>query len=111
MDKEDKAEDEEMFSPPFGIGMVGSIDNFQKRISEYGDATKRAEAVGALIEKDSAEAVRQARQLPEVIRSEALALIALRTVQKDPALAQSVVEPVWPRWNAPADWEVAFWRW
>ena len=87
-----KDDEEEVFSPPFGIGMADSFESFQQRINDYGKAAKQAGSIAQLLKKDPAEAVRVAVGLPEIIRAEALAVIASAVLAKDPALATSVVD-------------------
>ena len=85
-------DEDDLFSPPFGIGMADNMDSFQKKIGEYGAALKQAQRVGDLLKKDPAEAVRLARGLPDLIRAEALAAIASSVTATDLALASSVVD-------------------
>jgi hypothetical protein len=84
--------DDEPFSPPFGIGMGDNFDAFRRSLDEYGKAMKQAEKITELTKKDPGEAVRVARTLPEMIRAEALAVIASAVVTKDAALATSIVD-------------------
>lgn len=84
--------DDGPFSPPFGIGMADNLEGFQRSIEEYGRAEKQAEKVAELVKKDPAEAVRLARTLPDILRAEALAVIASAVITKDPVLAMSVVD-------------------
>ena len=72
--------------------MGENFDAFRRSLDEYGKAAKQAEKVTELMKKDPGEAVRVARTLPEMIRAEALAVIASAVVTKDAALATSIVD-------------------
>ncbi|HEX2727354.1 MAG TPA: hypothetical protein VHN20_16150 [Beijerinckiaceae bacterium] len=89
---ENKTEDDEPFSPPFGIGMAADLDSFRREIGEYTKAAKQAQRVSKALASDPSEAVRLARELPESIRAEALAVIASTMVAKDPAFAGGVLD-------------------
>ena len=89
---ETKDDANDSFSPPFGIGMADNMEGFHRAIDEYGKAEKQAERIVEVMKKDPAEAVRLARTLPDIVRAEALAVIASAVLAKDPAHAASIVD-------------------
>jgi hypothetical protein len=92
LEANDSDDDDDPFYPPFGIGLAENMDGFQKRIEDFLQAKKQADKLADAMKKDPAEAVRLARELPDQIRAEALAIIAGRVQEKDPEMAGSVAD-------------------